>query len=349
MAELLDPLNMGDLTLKNRLVLAPLTRARSGDERIPNDLNVAYYRQRANAGLILTEATVINPQAVGYAKTPGLYNQQQIEGWKKVVAAVHEQDAKIVVQLWHVGRISDPELLQGQTPVSASAVKAAGHVSLLRPKREYVTPRALSRDEIKQIIADYKQAAINAKAAGFDGVELHAANGYLPDQFLQSKTNLRDDAYGGSIENRARFMLEIIDELIDVFGAGRVGVHLAPRCDAHDMGDSDPQATFGYVVDELEKRHIAFIFSREYVAADSLSPVLRPRFSGVWIANENLTPATAKQILAEGQFEAVAFGRAYIANPDLLDRLVNDLPLNALDTKTIYTEGAEGYTDYPML
>ena len=166
---------------------------------------------------------------------------------------------------------------------------------------------------------------------------------------MQSKTNQRDDEYGGSIENRARFMLEIVDELIDVFGAGRVGVHLAPRCDAHDMGDSDPQATFGYVVDELEKRHIAFIFSREYLAADSLSPLLRPRFSGVWIANENLTPATAKQILAEEQFEAVAFGRAYIANPDLLDRLVNDLPLNVLNTKTIYTEGAEGYTDYPML
>lgn len=349
MAELLDSLKVGDVEIKNRLVLAPLTRARSGDERTPNDLNVEYYRQRANAGLILTEATVINPQAVGYAKTPGLYNQEQIEGWKKVVDAVHEQDSKIYVQLWHVGRISDPELLDGETPVSASAIKPAGHVSLLRPKREFVTPRALSIHEIKAIIQDYKQAAINAKAAGFDGVELHGANGYLPDQFLQSHTNSRDDEYGGSLNNRARFMLEIVDELIDVFGAGRVGVHLAPRRDAHDMGDDDPRGTFGYVVDELEKRKVAFIFTREYFAEDSLSPILRPRFSGVWIANENLTPESAKQILAEGQFEAVAFGKAYIANPDLLDRLVNNAALNELNPETIYADGAEGYTDYPTL
>ncbi|GAA5012758.1 alkene reductase [Acinetobacter puyangensis] len=347
MVELLDSLKLGDLVLKNRLVLAPLTRSRSGDIRVPNDLNVEYYQQRANAGLILAEATVISPSAVGYAKTPGLYNQQQVDGWKKVVDAVHEQDAKIFVQLWHVGRISDPEFLDGATPVSASAIKAAGHVSLLRPKREYVTPRALTIDEIQAIVADYKHAAVLAKEAGFDGVELHAANGYLIDQFLQTKTNHREDEYGGSVENRARLLLQVVDEFIAVWGAERVGVHLAPRSDAHDIGDDDPRGTFGYVVEQLSQRHIAFIFAREYQAEDSLSPYLRPKFSGVWIANENLTPETAKKILAEGKADAVSFGKAYIANPDLLDRLVKNAPLNELNPETLYADGAEGYTDYP--
>ncbi|MFU8925771.1 alkene reductase [Acinetobacter puyangensis] len=349
MAELLDSLKLGDLVLKNRLVLAPLTRSRSGDIRVPNDLNVEYYQQRANAGLILAEATVISPSAVGYAKTPGLYNQQQVDGWKKVVDAVHEQDAKIFVQLWHVGRISDPEFLDGATPVSASAIKAAGHVSLLRPKREYVTPHALTIDEIQVIVADYKHAAVLAKEAGFDGVELHAANGYLIDQFLQTKTNHREDEYGGSVENRARLLLQVVDAFIDVWGAERVGVHLAPRRDVHDMGDDDPRGTFGYVVEQLNQRRIAFIFAREYQAEDSLSPYLRPKFSGVWIANENLTPETAKKILAEGKADAVSFGKAYIANPDLLDRLVKNAPLNELNPETLYADGAKGYTDYPTL
>ncbi|KAA8731300.1 alkene reductase [Acinetobacter qingfengensis] len=349
MADLLDSLKLGDLLLKNRLVLAPLTRSRSGDSRVPNDLNVEYYQQRANAGLILTEATVISPSAVGYAKTPGLYNQQQVYGWKKVVDAVHQQDAKIFVQLWHVGRISDPELLNGETPVSASAIKPAGHVSLLRPKREYVTPRALEINEIQAIVADYKHAAVLAKEAGFDGVELHAANGYLIDQFLQTKTNHREDEYGGSVENRARLLLQVVDAFIEVWGADRVGVHLAPRRDAHDMGDDDPRGTFGYVVEQLSQRHIAFIFAREYQAEDSLSPYLRPKFSGVWIANENLTPESAKKILADGEADAVSFGKAYIANPDLLDRLVKNAPLNELNPETLYADGAEGYTDYPAL
>lgn len=347
MALLTDTLKIGDFEVKNRLVLAPLTRTRSGEQRIPNELNVEYYRQRANAGLILTEAVVISEKAVGYAGTPGIYNQQQIDGWKKVVDAVHAQQAKIVVQLWHVGRISDPELLNGETPVSASAVRPSGHVNLLRPKRPFVTPRALQVAEIEAIVADYKQAAINAKAAGFDAVELHAANGYLVDQFLQSSTNLRQDQYGGSVANRARLLLEIVDSLIAVYGAGRVGVHLAPRGDSHDMGDSDPLQTFGYVVEQLQQRKIAFIFTREYLAEDSLSPKLRAKFSGVWIANENLTPDSAKQILAEGLFDAVAFGKLYIANPDLLERLLHNAPLNTLDPQTLYATGAEGYTDYP--
>jgi 2,4-dienoyl-CoA reductase-like NADH-dependent reductase (Old Yellow Enzyme family) len=349
MAGINDPLKIGSLELKNRLVLAPLTRARSGQSRIPNALNVEYYQQRANAGLIITEAVVISPDAVGYNGTPGLYNQAQVAGWQAVVDRVHAEGAKIVVQLWHVGRISDPELLGGALPVSASAVKAAGQVSLLRPSREFVTPRALSLAEIAKIIADYKQSAILAQQAGFDGVELHAANGYLVEQFLGSKTNLRQDAYGGSIEARARFLLDVVDALIEVWGADRVGIHLSPRMDAHDAGDDTPRETFGYVVEQLEKRKVAFIFSREYQADDSLSPSLRAKFSGAWIANENLSPETATQLLQQELFDAVAFGKSFIANPDLLQRIQQAAPLNSLVAETLYASGAEGYTDYPTL
>lgn len=349
MAELNTPLTVGDFEIKNRLVMAPLTRARSGESRVPNDLMVEYYQQRANAGLILTEATVIGSKTVGYADTPGLWSQEQAQAWNKIIEAVHAQGSKIVAQLWHVGRISHPELLDGEIPVAPSAIQPAGEVSLLRPKRPYVTPRALSIEEIQEVIAQYKHSAELAKAAGFDGVELHAANGYLIDQFLQSNTNQRDDEYGGPVENRARLLLEVVDAFIEVWGAGRVGVHIAPRGDSHDMGDENPLATFGYVVEQLNQRNVAFIFSREYEAADSISPKLREKFNGVWIANENLTPESAKHILREGQADAVSFGKAYIANPDLLQRLEKDLPLNELQPTTLYAKGAEGYTDYPAL
>ncbi|WP_444978770.1 oxidoreductase, partial [Acinetobacter nosocomialis] len=216
MAELNTPLTVGDFEIKNRLVMAPLTRARSGESRVPNDLMVEYYQQRANAGLIITEATVIGSKTVGYADTPGLWSQEQAQAWNKIIEAVHAQGSKIVVQLWHVGRISDPELLDGDIPVAPSAIQPAGEVSLLRPKRPYVKPRALSIEEIKEVVAQYKHSAELAKAAGFDGVELHAANGYLIDQFLQSNTNQRDDEYGGPVENRARLLLEVVDAFIEV-------------------------------------------------------------------------------------------------------------------------------------
>lgn len=342
------PLNIGDFEIKNRLVLAPLTRSRSGETRIPNDLMLEYYQQRAGDGLLLTEATVISPQAAGYFNTPGLWSESQALAWKKITDVVHEQDAKIAVQLWHVGRISDPEII-GETPVSASAVQAAGQVSLLRPKRDYVVPRALELEEIQQIIAEYKQAAVWAKIAGFDAVELHAANGYLVEQFLFGNTNQRDDQYGGSIENRARFLLEVVDVLIDVWGAGRVGVHLSPRAESHDMFDEDRLSLFGYVVEQLESRKIAFIFAREYIAADSISPVLRQKFSGAWIANDQLDLDSAEALLASKQADAVAFGRAFIANPDLLDRFQKRAQLNSLNAATLYAASAEGYTDYPVL
>jgi 2,4-dienoyl-CoA reductase-like NADH-dependent reductase (Old Yellow Enzyme family) len=251
MPTLFDPLKVGALTLRNRIIMAPLTRQRAGVERVPNALMAKYYADRAAAGLILSEATSVTPQGVGYADTPGIWSDEQVEGWKLVTKAVHEAGGKIFMQLWHVGRVSDPVFLDGELPVAPSAIAAGGHVSLVRPKREYVTPRALELDEIPGIVAAYRKGAENAKRAGFDGVEVHGANGYLLDQFLQDSTNKRTDIYGSSIENRARLLLEVTDACIDVWGADRVGVHLAPRADSHTMGDSDRAATFGYVAREL--------------------------------------------------------------------------------------------------
>lgn len=349
MSVLFQPLTVGALELPNRLVMAPLTRSRAGESRIPNELMQEYYVQRASAGLIITEATAITPSAVGYADTPGIWSDEQVAGWKKITDAVRAAGGRMVMQLWHVGRISDPIFLNGELPVAPSAIQPAGHVSLVRPKKEYVTPRALTTAEVKQIVQDYRQAAINAKAAGFDGVELHAANGYLIDQFLQTKTNQRNDEYGGSLENRARLLLEVTDQLIDVWGADRVGVHLAPRRDAHDMGDDNPPQTFGYVAEQLGQRKIAFICAREYVADDSLAGLIKQKFGGVFIANEKLEREQAERLIELGEADAVAFGQLYIANPDLLERFKQHAELNTPNPATYYAEGATGYTDYPFL
>jgi len=351
MTDFSTPIQFGELKLKNRVVMAPLTRSRATADRVPTPMMAEYYAQRASAGLIISEATVISEEANGYEKTPGLFSDAQAEGWKLVTDAVHAKDSLIVAQLWHVGRVSHPDLLKGETPVSASAVQQAGHVSLLRPKREYVVPRPLEISEIQAITEQYKQAAIRAKAAGFDGVELHAANGYLIDQFLQTSTNRRSDLYGGSVENRARFLLEVVDALIEVWGAGRVGVHLAPRGDEHDMGDVNAKETFGYVMEELGKRKIAFFFTREYLAEDSISLEMKARSNGVpYIANMRLSREDALELLASGKAEAVSFGKAYISNPDLFERLVEDEPLNELKFENmIGTDVAAGYIDYPFL
>lgn len=349
MATLFDPLKVGALTLRNRIVMAPLTRQRAGVERVPNALMAKYYADRAAAGLILSEATSVTPQGVGYADTPGIWSDEQVEGWKLVTKAVHDAGGTIFLQLWHVGRVSDPVFLDGELPVAPSAIAAGGHVSLVRPKREYVTPRALELDEIPGIVAAYRKGAENAKRAGFDGVEVHGANGYLLDQFLQDSTNKRTDLYGGPIENRARLLLEVTDACIDVWGADRVGVHLAPRADSHTMGDSDRAATFGYVARELGKRKIAFIAAREHEAADSLGPQLKKAFGGVYIANEKFTKDSAQAAIARGDADAVAWGQTFIANPDLVRRFEVGAALNAPDASTFYAPGAEGYTDYPML
>jgi 2,4-dienoyl-CoA reductase-like NADH-dependent reductase (Old Yellow Enzyme family) len=349
MSTLFQPVQVGDVQWRNRIIMAPLTRCRADAGRIPNAMMAQYYAQRAGAGMILTEATAVTPQGVGYPDTPGIWSAEQVEGWKLVTSAVHERGGVIYLQLWHVGRISDPLYLNGDLPVAPSAIAAPGHVSLVRPVKPFVTPRALELAEIPGIIDAYRQGAINAKAAGFDGVEIHGANGYLLDQFLQDGTNRRTDAYGGSIENRARLMLEVADAVIGVWGAGRVGMHLAPRGEAHGMGDSNPAATFGHVARELGRRGLAFLCARESLGDNRIGPQLKAAFGGFYVANENFTRATAEQVLAAGEADAVAFGKSFIANPDLPHRLEHNAPLNPPRPETFYGGGPEGYIDYPSL
>jgi 2,4-dienoyl-CoA reductase-like NADH-dependent reductase (Old Yellow Enzyme family) len=346
---LFSPLHAGSLRLPNRIIMAPLTRCRASAGRVPNRMMAEYYGQRASFGLILSEATAVSPMGVGYPDTPGIWSDEQVEGWKAVTTSVHEAGGQILLQLWHVGRISDPVYLDGALPVSASAVRPAGHVSLLRPLKDFVTPRALDLDEIPAVIEEYRKGAENALAAGFDGVEIHGANGYLIDQFLQDSTNQRSDCYGGSIENRARFMLEVTDAVVSVWGADRVGMHIAPRGDAHDMGDSDPAALFGHVASELGKRKLAFLCARESHDKAALGPMLKQSFGGVFIANEGFTAESASEAVATGRADAVAFGKPAIANPDLVERIRAGAPWNPPDPETFYASGPQGYTDYPTL
>jgi 2,4-dienoyl-CoA reductase-like NADH-dependent reductase (Old Yellow Enzyme family) len=349
MPTLFDPLKIGDITLPNRIIMAPLTRCRAGVERVPNAMMADYYRQRASAGLIISEATSVTPMGVGYPDTPGIWSEEQVTGWKLVTEAVHDAGGRIFLQLWHVGRISHSFFLNGAQPVAPSAIAAAGHVRLFSHAEPYPVPRALDLEEIPGIIEAYRKGAENARKAGFDGVEIHGANGYLLDQFLQDGSNKRTDIYGGTIENRARLMLEVTDAVIGVWGAGRVGMHLAPRGDAQSMGDSDPAATFGYVAEQLRKRGIAFICAREYMADNSLGATLKKIFGGVYIANEKFTDESAEQIVASGDADAVAFGQLFIANPDLPERFRRKAPLNRPDPQTFYGSGPAGYSDYPAL
>ena len=349
MNNLLAPARLGDLSLKNRIVMAPMTRARAQAARIPNDLMAQYYAQRATAGLILTEATVVTPQGIGYADTPGIWSKEQVEGWKKTTTAVHKKGGLIFLQLWHVGRISDPMFLNGELPVAPSAIAPKGNVSLVRPEKAFVVPRALERLEISGIIEAYRQGAHNAKLAGFDGVEIHGANGYLPDQFLQSSTNRRADDYGGPVENRAKFLLQAVDAAVEAWGPDRVGVHLSPRGDVHDMGDENPKETFGYVARELGKRKIAFIFLREAQGEGYLTPYLKAQFGGTVIANQGLTPKLAETLVQEKTADLVSFGMLYISNPDLVERVRAGAPFNEVNASTIYAQGATGYSDYPFL
>jgi 2,4-dienoyl-CoA reductase-like NADH-dependent reductase (Old Yellow Enzyme family) len=368
MPTLFDPLKAGALDLPNRILMAPLTRSRATpDGRVPTALAAEYYRQRASAGLIFSEATSVSPRGVGYAATPGIWSDEQVEGWKKITEAVHGAGGRIALQLWHVGRISHPLFLNGELPEAPSAVKPAGRVSLVRPETDYVTPRALELSEIPRIVAEFRKGAENARTAGFDAVHIHGANGYLLDQFLQDSTNRRGDKYGGSIENRARLMLEVTDAVAEVWGPDRVGMHLAPRMDSHDMGDSDRLGTFTYVARELGKRNLAWIAAREYVFdpagqpvdsqgrpkpvrnPESIGPRLKDAFGGVLIANEGFTFDSAQAALRQGWADAVAFGKLFIANPDLPRRFAEGAPLNAWDAATFYAGGQKGYTDYPAL
>ena len=351
MSQLFTPLQLGPVTLPNRVLMAPLTRMRAFEGRAVGDLQVEHYRQRAGAGLILTEATSVTPMGVGYPNTPGIWSAEQVAGWKRVTDAVHAAGGRIAVQLWHVGRISDPELLDGQLPVAPSAIAPEGQVAVLRPKRDYVVPRALETAEIAGIVQDFVQAARNAKAAGFDFIEVHAANGYLFDQFLHEGSNQRTDQYGGSIKNRARFLLETVDALLQEWPADRIGVHLNPMSNTHSMQDSNPVALFTYVAEQLQARKLAFIFSREEVK-DGVLPIgqhMRKVFQGVLIANDGLTAEQSQALVSSGAADAVAFGRAFIANPDLPARIAQGAAWNALNASTIYSPDATGYNDYPTL
>ncbi len=346
MPTLFDSLQVGALTLPHRIIMAPLTRCRAINARIPNQLMAEYYRQRSSAGMILSEATSISPMGVGYPDTPGIWSEEQVTGWRPITNSVHEAGGRILLQLWHVGRISDPIYLDGRQPIAPSAIAPQGHVSLVRPHKPFVTPRALELNEIPGIIEEYRKGAENAKRAGFDGVELHGANGYLLDQFLQDGSNKREDEYGGSIENRARLMLEAVDAAISVWGSDRVGLHLAPKSDSHAMSDSNPRETFGYVAREVGKRRIAFICARESLKEPRLGPELKKLFGGVFIANQEFTLETAQQALTNGEADAVAWGKLFIANPDLPARFVKGSKLNEPQPDTFYGSGAKGYTDY---
>lgn len=349
MPSLFDPLSLGDLLLPNRIIMAPLTRLRGTPDHIPTPIIADYYRQRASAGLIISEGIPVTPQGVGYAQVPGIWSEEQMAAWQPVTAAVHAAGGLIFAQIWHVGRVSDPVFLKGDKPVGPSAIAPSGHVSLLRPMKQFDTPRALDLAEIPGIIEAYRQGAKNAKAAGFDGVELHGANGYLLDQFLQDGSNHRTDAYGGSIPKRARLMLEAADAVAEVWGPERVGMHLAPRTDVHGMGDSNPAETFGYVARELGKRKIGFLMAREHEGPDWLGPSLKRQFGGVYIGNEGFTRQSANDAIERGDVDAVAFGKLFIANPDLPRRFAEDAALNAPVPETFYAHGREGYVDYPAL
>ena len=353
---LFQPGRLGALTLPNRIVMAPLTRSRTGSAGIPGPMNATYYGQRASAGLIIAEATQISPQGQGYAYTPGVHDEAQVEGWKLVTDAVHRNGGRIVLQLWHVGRISHESLQPGGAlPVAPSALRPEGQAFTEAGFQPHPTPRALETDEIAGIVEDYRKAAANAKRAGFDGVEIHAANGYLIDQFLRDKTNRRTDRYGGSIENRTRFLLEVAEAVTGVWGGDRVGVRISPVSPANDIADSDPQALFNHAVAALDRFGLAYLHvvegatggARDNAAFDF--EALRRAFRGAYIANNGFDKALAESTLAAGRADFIAFGRPFIANPDLVERLRTGAPLAEPDRTTFYGGDAHGYTDYPAL
>ncbi|WP_340616253.1 alkene reductase [Xenorhabdus entomophaga] len=355
--DLFSPIKLGDIELANRIIMAPLTRSRTNEEGVPNDLNVTYYVQRTSAGLIISEATNISAQGRGYALTPGIWTEDQIAGWKKITDAIHVVGGKIVVQLWHVGRCSHVDLQPNRdAPVAPSAIKADGNVYTNNGIAEASMPRALRTEEIPDIVEQYRHAAECAKRAGFDGVEIHSANNYLLEQFLRDSTNHRTDQYGDSIENRARLILEVVETVTDVWGGGRVGIRLSPV--TTEVGntplDSDVMATYGYLIQQLNKFKLAYLHFVEGttqknrdIPKDVDLDVLRSLFDGAYIGNNNYDLELAISRRAEGKIDAVAFGRPFIANPDLVERLRFGLALAEATYDTHYGNGAKGYTDWP--
>ena len=354
---LFEEFNLSGLSLKNRMVLAPMTRARAGKERMPNDLMLEYYAQRASAGLLITEATTISSQANGWNDSPGIYSDEMTSAWKKIVEAVHDKGGRIFLQLWHCGRASHSSFHNGQPPVAPSAIKLNGeYIHTPEGKQDYETPRALSIEEIPGIVEDYKQAALRAKEAGFDGVEVHSANGYLLDEFLQSKTNHRTDEYGGSVENRFRMLSEVVTAVSQVFPSNRVGVRLSPNGVFNDMGSDDYKEQFSYVAKQLDSFGLAYLHVMDGLAFGfhelgepmTLSD-FRALFSAPIIGNCGYTKESANDAIQRGDADLIAFGRPFISNPDLVRKFKENLELNPeADVSTWYTPaGAEGYTDFP--
>lgn len=350
MTTLFDPARFGSLELKNRIVMAPLTRGRAGPSRLPNALMAEYYGQRAGAGLIVSEATAISGIGYGWAGAPALYTDDQAKAWRLTTDAVHGQGGKIVLQLWHMGRVSHPDFHDGAIPVAPSAIAAVGMANTPSGKKPYVTPRPLNVHDIKSTLRDYAAAAKRAvHDAGFDGVEIHAANSYLIDQFIRDGSNRRTDEYGGAIDNRLRFMREVIETVIKEIGADKTGIRLSPSTDYNSMTDSDPAATFTRAAETLNDYNLAYLHIREAQTEKSIAPMMREVFKNAVILNDSQTRETAENALKTRVADAVAFGKPFIANPDLVQRLKTGAPLNELDTTSLYSGGSEGYTDYPFL
>jgi len=351
--KLFSSITVGDLTLANRMVMAPMTRNRANQDNAPHSLNVKYYQQRAKAGLIITEASQVSAEGVGYPGTPGIYSDAQVAGWREITDAVHAEGGHIFLQLWYCGRISHPDLLPGnQTPVAPSAIQPQGDAITYQGMKPFVTPRALETDEITGIVAQYKHAAEMAKQAGFDGIEVHAANGYLIDQFLRDASNQRSDQYGGSVENRMRLLNEVLDAVCEIWPSRRVGLRLSPENRFNSISDSDPQTHFAYFVSQLNTRKLAYLHILEGDMLGEERHVdyrsLRDRFDGIYMANNAYDKTRAEDSLSNGNCDMVAFGVPFLANPDLVYRYQNDLALNEADQSTFYGGDEHGYTDYPF-
>lgn len=355
MKTIFDPMQLGTLTLKNRIIMAPLTRGRADEDGIPNALMAEYYGQRADAGLIISEATAISPQGYGWLGAPGIWNDAQMEGWKQVTRAVNAKGSKMFLQLWHMGRVSHPDFQNGELPVAPSAIVSQGHTTTPQGKKDYVVPRELTIAEIKTLPKIYADAALRAVKAGFDGVEIHAANGYLLDQFIRDGSNKRMDEYGGSIDNRVRLLIEVARAVRDAIGADKVGVRLSPRAGNNSMHDSDAVRTFSRAAEMLNDVGVVYLHIVEGLPGhrmagegERVTPHIRKVFKGVVIANGGYTAPIANETLKNKEADAVSFGITFLANPDLVERMRHGYPLNAANTQTLYLRGAEGYTDYPF-
>jgi len=348
---LFDAVSVGDLRLANRIVMAPLTRGRAGDSRTPNPLMAEYYAQRASAGLIISEGTAISKRAYGWGGSPGIYTKAHVEGWKQVTDAVHRKNGRIFLQLWHTGRVSHPLFQDGVTPIAPSAVAANGDAYTPAGKKPYVTPRPMTQEDIAATVEEYARATELSKEAGFDGVEIHAANGYLIDQFIRDVSNRRTDAYGGSIKNRLRFLLEVTEAVVGAWSADRVGVRLSPTNSFNDMSDSNPEATFTAAAAELNRYGLAYLHVLDEDSEDRgperTALKMRKTYAGTYMLNQNYDFRTGTEAIKAGHADLISYGRHYISNPDLVERFRTGTPLSPLDPATLYRGGEEGYTDYP--